>query len=34
MKIMLKKIIPLLKKKGKDNEEIPSDYEPNWADEF
>ena len=23
-----------IKKKGKDNEEIPSDYEPNWADEF
>ena len=24
----------LSKKKGKDNEEIPSEYEPNWADEF
>ena len=24
----------LSKKKGKDNEEIPPDYEPNWADEF
>jgi len=23
-----------IKKKGKDNEEIPSDYDPNWADEF
>ena len=23
-----------IKKRGKDNEEIPSDYEPNWADEF
>ena len=24
----------LSKKKGKDNEEIPPDYQPNWADEF
>ena len=24
----------VIKKKGKNNEEIPSDYDPNWADEF